>query len=116
VEFLRRLRIDKLFIGCRGIDPEFGMSNDLQAEQEVETMQALVEASNRVVCVTDHTKFGKTFLIQSIPVTKIDTVVTDHGTPKHYVEKFRKQDIQVLFPQEVVAGFHDPVDQSINTE
>ena len=107
-EFIRKIRIDKLFMGCRGIDPEFGISNDLQAEQEVETMQALVAASLRMICVADYSKFGKIFLIQSIPVTKIDTVVTDHGTPKHYVEKFRKQDIQVLLSQKVVTGFHGP--------
>jgi DeoR family fructose operon transcriptional repressor len=111
VEFLRKLRIDKLFMGCRGIDPEYGISNDLQAEQEVATMQALVAASHRVICVADHSKFGKTFLIQSIPVTKIDTVVTDRGTPKHYIEKFRKQDIQVHLPQQGVAGFLGLVDQ-----
>jgi DeoR/GlpR family transcriptional regulator of sugar metabolism len=115
-EFIRKIRIDKLFMGCRGIDPEFGISNDLQAEQEVETMQALVAASLRMICVTDYSKFGKTFLIQSIPVTKIDTLITDHGTPKHYVEKFRKQDIQVLLPQKGVAGFHGLEDKSTDTE
>ena len=41
-DMLGRMRYSKLFIGCRGIDPEGGITTDLQSETEVFTVRPSV--------------------------------------------------------------------------
>jgi DeoR/GlpR family transcriptional regulator of sugar metabolism len=95
-EMLRQINVDKLFLGCRGIDPRTGLSNDLQAEVLIGTERALVAASRQVVVLADHTKFGQVFLLQSVPVADVDIIVTDSLTPEDLLQEFRRQDIQVI--------------------
>lgn len=92
---LRRLNIDKLFLGCRGIDPKTGLSNDVQAEMEIATVRAFVAASHWVVVLADHTKFGHTFSLQMLPISAVDVIVTDHLTPESMLRDLR-QDRQVI--------------------
>ena len=95
-DMLSRMHINKLFIGCRGIDPEAGITTDLQSELEVFTVRAMAAVSDQVTILADHTKFGQRFLLRTLPVTEIDTVVTDNRTPENMLDKLRKQDIQVI--------------------
>ncbi|MCS7220841.1 MAG: DeoR/GlpR family DNA-binding transcription regulator [Anaerolineae bacterium] len=95
-EMLRWINVDKLFLGCRGIDPRVGLSNDLQAEVLIGTERALVAASRQVIVLADHTKFGQVFLLQSVPVAELDLIITDSLTPEELLQEFRRQDIQVI--------------------
>lgn len=95
-EMLKRINVDKLFLGCRGIDPRAGLSNDLQAEVLIGTERALVAASQQVIVLADHTKFGQVFLLQSVPVADIDVIVTDSLTPREILQEFCRQDTQVI--------------------
>ncbi len=95
-DMLKSIRIDKFFVGCRGIDTRDGISNSLQAEQEVSTVRAFVAASGQMIVLADHTKFGQTFLIRMQPVTDIDVVITDDQTPDHFVDDLHDQDVQLI--------------------
>ncbi len=90
-EILKHMSIHKLFIGCRGINPETGLSNDVQAAAEIATVRALAAASQKVYVLADHTKFERTFLVQMLPIGAIDGVVTDSLTPEPILQKLRKQ-------------------------
>ena len=98
-DMLSRMHINKLFIGCRGIDPEAGITSDLQLETEVFTVRAMAAAADRVTVLADHTKFGQTFLLCTRPVTAVDIVVTDSLTPDAMLQRLRKQDIQIVIAQ-----------------
>ncbi len=37
-DMLARMRFNKLFLGCRGIDPEAGITSDLQSESKVDVV------------------------------------------------------------------------------
>jgi DeoR family transcriptional regulator of aga operon len=93
---LQSLNIDKLFIGCRGIDLRAGLSNDLQVEDMIGTERAFVAASRQVIALADHTKFGQVFPLQSVPITAVDVIVTDSLTPEDVLREFCKQDTQVV--------------------
>lgn len=95
-DMLSRMHINKVFIGCRGIDPEAGITADLQSELEVFTVRAMAAVSDQVTILADHTKFNQRFLLRTLPVVGIDTVVTDNLTPENMLDKLRKQDIQVI--------------------
>jgi DeoR family transcriptional regulator, fructose operon transcriptional repressor len=93
-DMLGRMHFNKLFIGCRGIDPEGGITTDLQSETEVFTVRAMAAAADQVIILADHTKFGRIYLLRALPTAKVDIVVTDALTPEAILEKLRKQDIQ----------------------
>jgi len=81
-DMLKRMNIQKMFLGCRGLDPKTGLSSDIQAEMEIATVRAFVAASNWVVVLADHTKFGRAFSLQMLPITEVDLIVTDDIAPK----------------------------------
>ena len=95
-EMLKRMSIGKLFIGCRGIDPEAGLSNDVQAAMEIATVRAFAAASSQVFVLADYTKFERKFLVQMLSIGEIDAIVTDSLTPERVLEKLRKQVQQVV--------------------
>lgn len=95
-EALRRLNIDKLFMTCRGIDPRAGLSNDTEAESTFATERALVHAARRVIVLADHTKFGRVFALQSVPIDALHTVVTDQLAPEEQVQALRARGLQVV--------------------
>ena len=95
-DMLARMRFNKLFIGCRGIDPEGGLTTDLQSETEVFTVRAMAAAAGQVTVLADHTKFGHTFLLRALPISKVDTIITDAFTPETILDKLRKHDTQVI--------------------
>lgn len=92
---LKKMSINKVFLGCRGIDTKLGLSNSIQAEAEVTTVQAFVNASNQTIILADHTKFGNVFLFHMLSIQQIDVIVTDSLTDIHYINELREQDIQV---------------------
>lgn len=91
---LKRLNVDRLFIGCRGIDPRAGLTHD--EASAVTTDQAFVAAARQVIVLADHSKFGRNFLMQIIPIEGVDVVVTDNLAPEDLLEELRRQDIQVI--------------------
>ena len=96
VDTVKNMRLHKLFTGCRGIDPATGISNDLRAEPEVAVVRAFAQISDQVIVIADHTKIGNTFLIPTLPIEKIDVLVTDMGAGSLNLNKFRKQDVQII--------------------
>ncbi|MGQ9684340.1 MAG: DeoR/GlpR family DNA-binding transcription regulator [Anaerolineae bacterium] len=95
-EALKRLHIGKLFITCRALDPQAGLTNDVHAEKVVSTERALVAAARQRIVLADHTKLGQTFLMQIVPIEDVDTVVTDDLAPPEILEELRRRDIEVV--------------------
>jgi DeoR/GlpR family transcriptional regulator of sugar metabolism len=80
-QLLANLNLNRLFIGCRGIDPEQGITNTVQAELEIGTVQAFVRAAREVIVLADHSKFDRIFFMQVLPITVIHRIITDALTP-----------------------------------
>jgi DeoR/GlpR family transcriptional regulator of sugar metabolism len=95
-DMLGRMHFNKLFIGARGIDPEGGITTDLQSETEVFTVRAMAAAADQVIVLADHTKFGQIYLLRALPVSKVDIVITAPLTPENILDKLRKQDTRVI--------------------
>lgn len=92
-EALKRMNIDRVFLGCRGIDAQTGLSNDEQSEKAMD--RAFAAASRQVAVLADHSKFGQVFLIRIIPIADIDVIVTDGATPQDAVQELRQRGVQV---------------------
>jgi DeoR/GlpR family transcriptional regulator of sugar metabolism len=98
-DMLKNMHVNKLFIGCRGIDPAIGLMSDLQAQLEVETVRAMADSAEQVIVLADHTKFGQHFLLRTLPISAVDAVVTDEQVPDVVIDELRKLDISVITVQ-----------------
>jgi DeoR/GlpR family transcriptional regulator of sugar metabolism len=95
-DMLRHVSIDKLFITCRAIHPRSGVSNALQAEFTVSSDRAMVAAARELIVLADHTKLGQVFLIETVPIGKVDVLVTDSLASDDVLEEFRGGDTRVI--------------------
>src|SRR5699024_10084254 len=77
---LRTLHCDVVFLGVHGVDVTAGLTTPNLAEAE--TNRALVASGGDVVVLADHTKFGRVGLTTIVPLSAVDTLITDtHADP-----------------------------------
>jgi DeoR family transcriptional regulator, fructose operon transcriptional repressor len=76
-EVLSRINADKVFLATNGITLSRGLTTPNPAEAK--TKEAMVAAANEVIAVADHSKFGKTFLAQIVPISRVELLITDGG-------------------------------------
>lgn len=74
---IRSLHLDRLFLGCHGVDPVAGLTTPNLAEAE--TNRAFMQAARKVTVVADHTKWGVVGLSSFAELTDVDTLVSDSG-------------------------------------
>lgn len=81
---IRRFTFDRLFISCRGIDPNRGVG---EASDELARLkQCMIEAASTVYVLADHTKFDRRPAFQCATWAEIDYLVTDSRAPSDAVE------------------------------
>jgi DeoR/GlpR family transcriptional regulator of sugar metabolism len=94
MDFIRSYRFDTLFLGIEGITPAFGLS--VPDISDCKTKAALVKASQRVVCVTDSSKFGKEWGCRICYLRDVDFVVTDSAIPDEMSSECERAGSQVM--------------------
>lgn len=72
---LEAFNADVAFFSCTGIHPEAGLS-DSNAE-EVAVKRALFRIASRRVALIDASKYGRTSLLNLLPLTEVQSIVTD---------------------------------------
>lgn len=93
VKALEDLHVDKVVMGMRGIDPQYGLTSD--HHQELMTDRAIMAISDCVMVLADHTKFGHIASSRTAPVTAADLIVTDERAPHDLVEQIQELGVQV---------------------
>lgn len=74
---IESLHVDRLFIGCHGVDPVAGLTTPNLAEAE--TNRHLVRCANQFILLADHTKWGVVGLSSFADLTDVNILVTDSG-------------------------------------
>ena len=77
-EFLSAFRFDVLFLGVEGITP-----NGIYVPDEIDgiTKKKLIQQSDNVICVADHSKVGQHFHYRIAGLEQINHIVTDSALP-----------------------------------
>lgn len=88
--------LDLCVLSCRSLDPDNGIYEG--DEEEAYFKNVMVGHSRRVIIVADHTKFGKTSLIRTLPFSKVDVLVTDQKPSEEWLEKMKAENVRVLYP------------------
>ena len=78
-EYIRRLHVNKVFLGADAIDQEFGVSNANLLETSIKRL--LLKAGNKVILVSDHSKLGRTALSKVCSLSELDGIVMDNEAP-----------------------------------
>jgi len=90
---VNQFRANICFIGTSGIDLKQGITDPyLSAASMKNTM---IQKSSYVVLVADHSKFGQINKASVCGLDQVHHLITDHETPKHYLDHFQKLGIAV---------------------
>jgi DeoR/GlpR family transcriptional regulator of sugar metabolism len=87
LDVLRATRINKGFLGARGLSLERGLM-DLNPD-EVRIKQEMADACERVVGIFDGTKWQRSALLSFVSADRVDAIVTDTSAPADEVEAWR---------------------------
>jgi len=91
---LTDIRVDKIIMGMRGVDPTHGLTSD--HPQELMTDRAIMRISDTLIIVADHAKLGHVAASRTAPVTAATILITDSQAPSPVVEKIRKKGVKVI--------------------
>lgn len=91
---LQNYHFDQLFLGVDGIDLERGVST--HHEDEARLNRCMCQVAERIVVVTDSSKFGRRSLHKIIDTLRIHTLITDDAVPADILSGLRNAGIEVL--------------------
>ena len=92
-EMLTRVGADVLVMGSGGIT-EAGLSNTNTLI--VGSERRMIEASQRVMVVADHSKFGRQAMAHLTPLETVDTIVTDQPLPLRFEKLLQKCGVELV--------------------
>jgi len=91
---LKEIRVDRVFMGTRGLSLEHGLTNDYL--QETLTDRAILKIGREVIVVADYSKINRVSTVLLAPLGAMNTLVTDTKVDKKFVEALKKQGIDVI--------------------
>jgi DeoR/GlpR family transcriptional regulator of sugar metabolism len=93
-DVLRTTRINKGFLGARGLSLERGLM-DLNPD-EVRIKQEMADACERVFGIFDGTKWHRSALLAFVPVEYLAGIITDSSAPTEEVQAWRARGVEVV--------------------
>lgn len=91
---LAELRVDKVFMGTRGLSLEHGLTNDYL--QETLTDRAILKIGREVIIVADYSKINRVSTALLAPLQAMNTFVTDPNADKKFLQALKKKRIQIV--------------------
>jgi DeoR/GlpR family transcriptional regulator of sugar metabolism len=93
-DVLRTTRINKGFLGARGLSLERGLM-DLNPD-EVRIKQEMADACEQIYGILDGTKWHRSALLSFVGIEDLTGIVTDSSAPADEVEAWRAAGIEVI--------------------
>jgi len=90
---LSQMRIDKAFMGVSALDPIYGMT--APTLEEAQTRKKIVKASNKIIILSDHSKFGKQNFACVDSLQSIDILITDRGISEEMKVEIERLGVEV---------------------
>lgn len=91
----KSLNADTLILGAAGLSAH-GVS--IPNLEEAEMLEAMIQASARVILVIDSSKFGRDALAKIADLHEIDVLVTETTPDRELLNAMRQSDVQLLTP------------------
>lgn len=84
----------KLFLGVDGIDMELGLTTTNSMEAQLN--KQMIAQSQKIIVLSDSTKFGRRGFGRICGLEEVDQVITDSGIPDHYKKDLESLGIEVI--------------------
>lgn len=94
---LQNYHFDMLFLGVDAIDLERGVST--HNEDEARLNRRMCEVAERIIVVTDSTKFNCSSLHKIIDTQRIHTIIVDEGIPAESLQELHRCGVEVIIVQ-----------------
>lgn len=91
---LKDMMCNKLFIGVDGIDIEHGLTTSNLSEAHLN--QCMLKSAQKIIVLTDSTKFGRRGFGKICDINQIDQIITDKNAPSSTVQIMRDRGIDVV--------------------
>lgn len=91
---LSELHVDKVLIGIHGIDLEVGLTN--HSLQETMTDRAILQLSQEIVVLADHTKCGQVSTSLVAPISRVHTLITGVETCMEFTNALAAKGARVI--------------------
>jgi DeoR/GlpR family transcriptional regulator of sugar metabolism len=88
------IRVDKVIMGIRGIHPRFGLTNE--HPQELMTDRAIMNISDNVIIIADHTKIGHVSTTRAAHIEQASLIITGNKAPKEMIEAIEEKGVEVI--------------------
>jgi DeoR/GlpR family transcriptional regulator of sugar metabolism len=83
---VQQFNIHKLFLSCKGVDIERGLSETTDGLAAVK--KCLISRADRTYLLADHTKFGTRSAVVFAGLNEVDVIITDQGTASEQLSVF----------------------------
>jgi DeoR family transcriptional regulator of aga operon len=96
-DLLKATRINKGFLGARGLSLERGLM-DLNPD-EVRIKKDMARACERVIAIIDGSKWTRSALLSFVPAESVGAIVTDETAPPDQVRVWRNAGVEVIIAE-----------------
>ncbi|MDR1330584.1 MAG: DeoR/GlpR family DNA-binding transcription regulator [Tannerella sp.] len=90
---LEALSCNKLFIGVDGIDLDYGLTTSDMNEARIN--RQMIAAAQKIIVLTDSSKFDKRGFCKICALDRIHHIVTDTNAPAHIIKMIEERNIEV---------------------
>lgn len=90
---LESLSCNKLFLGVDGLDLDYGLTTSDTSEARIN--QEMINAAQKIIVLTDSSKFGKRGFCKICDLSKIHHIITDKNAPSHMIDMLREREIEI---------------------
>lgn len=83
-ERIQNFNFNKVILGVDSIDISSGLSTHFEPEAKLN--RVMCNSAEKVIVVTDSSKFGRSALHSILPLSDIDVLITDNGIPEEFIK------------------------------
>ncbi len=87
-------RADKLFLSVDGVDVKGGVTT--RHAEDATLLQMMIERSRQVIIVADYSKIGYEGFFRIIPLSAMDTLITNRNANPEALEEIAAQGVQII--------------------
>lgn len=87
-------RADKLFLSVDGVDVKGGVTT--RYAEDATLLQMMIERSRQVIIVADYSKIGYEGFFRIIPLSAMDTLITNRNANPEALEEIAVQGVQII--------------------
>lgn len=93
-EFIRKFRVDKVFLGANGLSIQEGITTPNVIEAY--TKRAMIEIAKEIIVVADHSKFDTSYFASISPIENVDYIISDFNISNETVKKYNEAGITII--------------------